>query len=89
MNMAKSRPKNRNSREYRTWREKFEKSLPFFRQQLIQRSDAGTSDEERTMSLKTLAKLAEKKKKPAKKPGRPKAAKRSSKTTRKRKNPSE
>lgn len=62
MIQAKKRPDREEGREYREWRERFEKALPFLRRELIQRSDAGMSDEERSVSLKKLARLAEKKK---------------------------
>ncbi|HBT77179.1 MAG TPA: hypothetical protein DEB39_09715 [Planctomycetaceae bacterium] len=80
MIQAKKRPDREDSREYREWREKFDEFLPFLRRELIQRSDAGTSDEERAVPLKKLAQLAEKKKKPAK-PKKSKTAKRNPKKT--------
>lgn len=96
MNRAKERPDgDEDSPEYRTWREGFEERLPLLRNAIIQRNDAGIGDEERAVSLKKLAKAAEKKKKTAKrKPPKPKSAvkkspKRSKRTTPREKKPSE
>lgn len=66
MILVKKRPAGKECREYQQWRERFDEVLPFLRRELVQRSDAGISDEERAVSFKKLARFVEKKKKPAK-----------------------